>query len=141
MLHICLSFVLNSMKKALLIEQDNDLRGSLTMFLELADFEVVDTQDSVTGFQEAIALTPELIFFDLDISLTEGYGILYAFRTQSKTANIPVIFIGQNITTDIHQELLNLGASGCIGKPFNFIKFVRLANKNLPEVQFGDYLT
>jgi len=139
MLRLCLSFALNSMKKALLIEQDSDLRASLTMFLELANFAVVDTQDSVTGLQQAIALQPELIFFDLDISLAEGHGILYAFRSQRKTANIPVIFIGENITDDINQELLNLGASGCIGKPFNFIELWRLGRKKLPELKLIDF--
>jgi DNA-binding response OmpR family regulator len=113
------------MKKALLIENDDRLSAALTMFLELEDFQVICTEDIMTVLEKVAEVQPGLIFYDLDMSFSEGYGILGNLRSRTATANTPLIFLGTNIPADSRQNAMKLGANECINKPFSFPRLSR----------------
>lgn len=80
--------------KILLVEDDRDIRDSLSEYLELEGYEVVSAvhgEDALKKLQQSENL-PGLILLDLNMPVMPGKVFLSKIRTQHKNyENIPVV--------------------------------------------------
>ncbi|MEW6444034.1 MAG: response regulator [bacterium] len=77
------------------------------------------------GGKEALQLIlsssppPDLILLDIDMPEMNGYEVCKALKSESKTCDIPVLFLTGMSNEDYETPCLKLGAVDYIRKPFN----------------------
>ena len=106
------------MAKILIIEDDVELRSTLTEMLERKDYEVVSASDGEEGLQKAYEINPDLILLDIKMPLGGGIKAFETIRNNPNTENIPVIFITAFPSVEIKKQVIDMGAEGFIAKPF-----------------------
>lgn len=117
-------------KKILVIEDDKDIRETITYALEEQSYEVIASEDSRI-LKSITDINPDLIF--LDNWLTEwksdasGQQLSKELKSNPQTSHIPIIIVSavNNI-----QEIAEAGqADGYLKKPFDLIELTDIAAK------------
>lgn len=119
-------------KKILVIEDEKDIRDTITYALEEHQYEVVSSEDA--GILQSLdSIKPDLIM--LDNWLTEwksdasGEQLSKELKTNAKTSHIPVILISAMSNV---QEIAAAGkADAYLQKPFNLIDLLDTVNRFL----------
>lgn len=103
------------MIKILLVEDDNSIVSSLTVFLQSEDC-LVDSVDGQIGAIEKINTASfDLVLLDISLSDGNGFAICSAIKKQT---NIPVIFLTAYDDEYSVVTGLELGADDYVSKPF-----------------------
>ncbi len=106
-------------RKVLLVDDDEDLRGSLRDQLVMHDeFEVVEANTATNGMEKAKNGQFELVVFDVGLPDMDGREAVRALRKGG--FRTPIIMLTGNVT-DADQILgLDAGANDYVTKPFKF---------------------
>jgi two-component system response regulator (stage 0 sporulation protein F) len=105
-------------KKILIVDDEPGIVRLLSMRLNAKGYEVFEAFDGLECVKIAIKEMPDLIL--LDIKMPEGGGV-EAFEKLiqiDKTKAIPVIFMTAYPKLEIKNQVMKMGAKGCISKPF-----------------------
>ncbi|CAN5391524.1 two-component regulator propeller domain-containing protein [soil metagenome] len=113
--------VLGSAKKPtiLLIEDNDDLRFYLKDNLK-HNFHIIEAVNGKDGWQKALALHPKLIVSDISMPEMNGLELCKKIKTDSRTAQIPIILLTAMTAEQDQLAGLDNGANDYIVKPFNF---------------------
>jgi two-component system phosphate regulon response regulator PhoB len=119
-------------KKILVIEDDKDIRDTITYALESEGYEVISSENSKI-LRSVDKYNPDLIM--LDNWLTEwksdatGQQLSRELKTSPKTSHIPVIIVSAvNNVAEIAKEGLS---DGYLQKPFDLADLLAIIKKNL----------
>ena len=106
-------------RRILLVDDDEDLRGSLKDQLSLyEEFDVADANTATRGIDWVKANQPDLLVFDVNLPDMDGREAVKQLRRNGFKA--PILMLTGN-TTDADQILgLDAGANDYIAKPFKF---------------------
>lgn len=80
-------------EKLLVINDDTNVRDIICMFLKSKSFDVFDACDGYQGIEQAILHSPDLILLDVMMPEIDGYATCVQLKKNSKTKDIPVIFL------------------------------------------------
>lgn len=94
-------------KKILIVEDEATLQKSLSEFLALEGFEVLNAMDGEAGTEEAKKSLPDLILLDIILPKKDGYEVIEDLKMDGKTKDIPIILLS------------NLGGSEDVEKAFS----------------------
>jgi len=134
-----------TMAKIYLVDDDENILTSVSMFLESEGYEVRKFHDGVSALEALKASPPDLAVFDVKMPRMDGLELLRRLRM---TSNLPVIFLTSK--DDEFDEAIgfNMGADDYITKPFSqrllgerikaVLRRAKLTNIELPEPQEGD---
>ncbi|MBE9663480.1 response regulator [Mucilaginibacter myungsuensis] len=117
-------------KKILIIEDDRDIRETITYALEDAGYEVVSSEDA--GILKSLdKLKPSLILLDNWLtdwkSDANGQQLCKELKTDPKTSHIPVVIV--SAVSNI-REIAEAGqADGYLKKPFDLIDLNAVVEK------------
>lgn len=75
----------------LIVDDYQDAREMYAEFLEAEGFRVAKAADGYEALQKAGALSPDLILMDVALPGIDGWETTRRLRSQTSTANIPVI--------------------------------------------------
>jgi DNA-binding response OmpR family regulator len=119
-------------KKILVIEDDRDIRETITYALEDSMFEVVASEDSRI-LKSIHKIKPDLILLDNWLSDwksdANGQQISKELKTNPDTKHIPVIIV--SAVSNI-KEIADAGlADGFLKKPFDLNDLVAIINKHV----------
>lgn len=104
------------MKKILIIEDDESVRGELEELLSNAGYEVLALEDYTNMLEDILMIRPDLVLLDINIPYMNGEVLLKTFRKES---DIPVIMVTSK-NTEIDEVLsISYGADDYITKPYN----------------------
>jgi signal transduction histidine kinase/DNA-binding response OmpR family regulator len=103
----------------LVIEDNPDLRQYLKKRLS-ANYDVLEAGDANTALQETFNNAPDIIICDVVIPGKNGLELTRLFKTDVRTAHIPVILLTARSEEDQKIEGLKTGADAYVTKPFNF---------------------
>jgi DNA-binding response OmpR family regulator len=104
------------MQTILVIDDDENLRDTISVMLEQEGFRAVLAADGRSGFDKAVTLKPDLILVDLRLPGMSGIEICKQVRaTQSTTPIIVLSAVGEEIDKVL---LLEIGADDYVVKPF-----------------------
>ena len=92
MLYFGDGFIL-SMKKILVIDDEEWLREMIQLALSQRGFKVVEAANGTDGIEVARRELPDLILCDVNMGKVDGYLTLAALRTEAPTAAIPFILM------------------------------------------------
>jgi DNA-binding response OmpR family regulator len=114
------------MKKILIVEDEQDVRNILKSALERQKQFIVDTaEDGEEAIQKIQDSTPDLIVLDLMLPKINGEELLKLIRKNFKTLNTPVIVSTVEKQTSSLVNLMNLGATDYLAKPYNIEELLR----------------
>jgi len=114
------------MKKILLIEDNDDLLETTSEILELKGYKVATASDGQKGLKLALSNTPHLIICDIMMPNMDGYAVLKALRSHSKTAMIPFIFLTAKAQKIDRMVGAAAGADRYLTKPFTTEKLLKI---------------
>ena len=104
------------MKKILIIEDDESVRGELKELLSNAGYDALTLEGYNNMLEDILSIHPDLILLDINIPYMNGEILLKNLR---KVSNIPVIMVTSK-NTEIDEVLsMSYGADDYITKPYN----------------------
>ena len=110
-----------SLLQLLYVDDEPDIREIAALALGLDPDIRVRLAD---GGDQALAAIdagwrPDVILLDVMMPVMDGPAVLAALRERPASAAIPIVFITARTQSQDRQRLLQLGAVGVIGKPFD----------------------
>ena len=102
-------------KKALIIEDDANIRELLRLYLEKDGFEVFGVSDGSNGLREYKRVNPDLVMLDIMLPVMDGWQVCRELR---KTMKMPIIMLTAKGETEDKVSGLEMGADDYIVKPF-----------------------
>lgn len=118
--------------KILVVDDDPRYVELLDFTLVGEGFEVLTALDPTTVQDLAISARPDVIVTDVTMPNLDGYALAAGLKADSRTANIPLIFVTARGQDAERQQGLNIGGVDYLMKPFSVGDLVarirRLAN-------------
>ena len=106
-------------KKILIVDDEPGIVRLLSIRLKTKGFDVFVAHDGVEGVEIAIKEVPDLILMDVKMPRGGGIGAFEKLIQLNITKGIPVIFMTASYPKlAIENQVLKMGAKGCIAKPF-----------------------
>jgi two-component system sensor histidine kinase/response regulator len=107
-----------TVKKILIIDDEEWLREMIQLALRQRGYEVVEAHNGQEGIEKARAELPDLILCDVNMGKVNGYLTLAALRTEAPTAAIPFILMTGLADNAGMRHGMELGADDYLPKPF-----------------------
>ena len=107
------------MATILIAEDDHAISDLVAYNLERAGHTPLTAYDGLTALEVARRDKPELILLDQMMPGMDGHGVLRELRRDSRTQNIPVIFLTAKAQAEDRIQGLELGADDYVTKPFS----------------------
>ena len=105
-----------AMQKILVIDDDEDLRDTIGVALELENFVPLFAADGRSGFDKALTLKPELLLVDLRLPGMSGAEVCKQLRAgRNQTPIIVLSAVAEEMDKVL---LLEMGADDYVVKPF-----------------------
>jgi Response regulators consisting of a CheY-like receiver domain and a winged-helix DNA-binding domain len=106
--------------KILVVEDDQNLRLTLTELLRMEGFTVVSARDGDEGYLQAMAHQPDLVITDLNMPILNGVELARLLRRQrGKIAEVPIIALSGNLADYNLPEKMTAGIDRFIDKSSN----------------------
>ena len=128
--------------RILLVEDEDNLRSTIRLNLELEGYDVTEARNGKIGYNTFRTAHFDLIILDVMLPEMDGYTLCQKIRLEN--TEVPVIFLTAKGAGDERIHGLKLGADDYLAKPFNLeelllrvSKLVRRKNK-LPETRIQD---
>jgi putative two-component system response regulator len=97
--------------------------------------DIVATTDSATALESCIGCQPDLILLDLQMPPPNGFDVMRALAEQVDDGSfLPILVLTADLSDDVRERALALGAKDFLSKPFNFNE-IRLRVANLLETR------
>ncbi|MCI0413333.1 EAL domain-containing protein [bacterium] len=105
------------MKKILLIEDEEFVRGAISQLLRNMNYETLEADNGAVGLQLACEQKPDLVLCDVNMPEMDGHSVLKGLRSNPLTSSTPFIFLtGQGEKEDLRRGM-NSGADDYLTKP------------------------
>jgi len=104
-------------KRILVIEDEPEMRRNIATILRMEKFDVKQAENGRIGLELAKKELPDLILCDVMMPELDGHGVLQALREDSRTANLPFIFLTAKGEKADQRSGMNLGADDYLTKP------------------------
>lgn len=133
--------------KILIVDDEIANRKLLAGIFKKEGCELIEAGDGVEAIKLAFQELPDLILLDIMMPEKDGYEVCYELKRDSRSADIPIIFLSAKAEKEDKIKGLELGGVDYVTKPFdrrevlarakaqlkirNLTKELILANKNL----------
>jgi len=108
------------MTRILLVEDNEDNRDMLSRRLERKDFIVTLAVDGQDGVNKATDDQPDLILMDMSLPVMDGWEATQSLKSNSKTANIPIIALTAHAMSSDRDKAIEAGCDDYDTKPVDF---------------------
>ena len=107
------------MPKIVVADDDLDLCELLEMKLRQSNYEVFTAMDGVQALEIVRSIRPNLVILDIMMPLMTGMEVLRELKSETRTADIPVILMTAKRQESDVTSGFALGVVDYIVKPFN----------------------
>ena len=121
------------MYKALIIEDNFEMRDNISEILKLADYDVYAAENGRKGVEMALEHKPDIIICDIMMDELDGYGVLFMLNKHLETSTIPFIFISAKTQKEDIRKGMEMGADDYLLKPFNDIELLNTIETRLKK--------
>lgn len=121
------------MKKILLIEDNDDIRGNTAEILTLAQYNVFTAVNGKEGVETALKEKPDIIVCDIMMPILDGYGVLHLLSKNTETAHIPFIFLTAKADQIDFRKGMEIGADDYVTKPFDDVQLLKAIEVRLKK--------
>jgi CheY-like chemotaxis protein len=107
----------NQRLKILVVEDDQNLRITLSELLRMEGFSVITARDGDEGYLQALAHQPDLIITDLNMPVLDGVELAKLIRRErGKIGEVPIIALSANLNGYHLPERMNSGIDRFVDK-------------------------
>ena len=110
------------MSVILVVDDDPDSRTLLDLALSADGHQVVTANNGLEGLRAAREHHPAVILLDLAMPVLDGFGFRAAQVNDTSLSRIPVLCVSGR--HDAIEAARQMGASGCIPKPFDLERII-----------------
>ncbi len=115
----------SSLRRALLVDDDNNERELLAGYLRLTGFEVTEADDGLRAlYRLSERVAPDVVLLDMNMPGMDGHSTLQRIRESGIHSRIPVIAVSGSNPEDVGVEIGPLGVDRWYRKPVNPQKLV-----------------
>ena len=107
------------MSRILLVDDERDILDLIRFHLEREGHEILTAEDGLEALRVSIAEQPDVIVLDLMLPKLDGLSLFKRLRTETRTAEIPVIMLTAKAQQSDRLSGLELGADDYLTKPFS----------------------
>ncbi len=119
-----------TMKKILIVEDDNDFQDIYQLYLQGESFQELTALNGKEAWAGLGKETPDLIILDLIMPVMDGEEFYVGLRAKEEWRHIPVIIASVN--EKIPQRIADLGGiAGSLKKPFEIDALIEKIRANL----------
>lgn len=108
--------------RVLIVEDEDDIRAGVAMWLGVAGYETSQANDGVDGVEAAIAAPPDAILMDMMMPRMNGLKAIESLKATPATASIPVVMLSASLRDE--QRALDAGARYFVHKPYDHKKLL-----------------
>jgi two-component system, OmpR family, KDP operon response regulator KdpE len=101
--------------RALVVDDDDQIRRALRTSLRAQGYEVVEAIDGTSALTAAVTADPDLVVLDLGLPDIDGIEVIRRLRAHSQ---VPVIVLSVRDSQDQKVAAFDLGADDYVTKPF-----------------------
>ncbi len=120
----------------LLVDDSRSMRMVIKKTLQISGFRIGELFEASNG-QEALEMLEgkwiDLILSDVHMPVMDGFGFMRSLREKDICRDTPVIFVTTEANEERLAELISLGASGYLRKPFRPEEINSLLSKIMGE--------
>lgn len=124
----------------LVVDDSKSMRRVIRKTLEISGFRIGEYFEASNGL-EALDLLEgkwiDLILSDIHMPVMDGFGFIRSLRERDICSDTPVVFVTTEANEDRLNDLMELGASGYIRKPFRPEEILALLSRVLGETDDG----
>jgi len=102
-----------------LVVEDNPEMKRFVAETLATDYRVATASDGRDGYEQAIALRPDLVVSDVMMPRMSGNNMLRALRAHPELDAVPVVMLTAKADDDLRVQLLRDGAQDYVMKPFS----------------------
>jgi two-component system, cell cycle response regulator DivK len=121
------------MKRILVVEDQEDLRGVLRDLLTGSGYEMIDAPDGEAGVATAKAEKPDLILMDIQMPVLDGYEATRQIKADPALAATPVIAVSSFAMKGDEEKARSAGCDHYVTKPYSPIQLLRIIRGSLAE--------
>jgi two-component system chemotaxis response regulator CheY len=122
------------MRKAWIIDDDDEMSHAVRLMLELLDFEVSTYREARSAAQQLLAgQRPDLIVLDINMPEVTGMDFLEFKSMRTELKDLRIIMLSTEASDVRVDEAMKLGASGFVSKPVTIEELEAVIAKVLPE--------
>ncbi len=118
----------------LIVEDGEEIRELLRLYLMPNGFHVTMAEDGRSGLEKFSQVQPSIVLLDINLPDINGYEVCRKIREQS---NVPIVFISCNTSSEDIVRGLELGGDDYIEKPFDPAVVVARIIANLRRAPIG----
>ena len=123
------------MKQVLVIEDNLDNFGLISLALERAGYQVVFTATGTDGVRLALELNLSLIIVDINLPDIDGYEVTRRIRQSNRA--IPIVAITSNAMMGDREKTIDAGCTAYFEKPIDPLTIVEQIHDAIRTVAVG----
>ncbi len=108
------------MSHILIIDDDDEIRNLIAVYLENASHTVAHANHGQDGVEQAKVSVPDLIILDINMPVMDGTRVIKELRNNESTAKVPVIALSAMNDAHMRDDMYQMGCDGYIIKPIDF---------------------
>jgi len=105
--------------KILIVEDDPDTAEMLRAYFETQGYQILTAAWGSEAIEVCRDTVPDLIIEDIRLPDIDGYQVVHELRKNTRTSNVPIIFLTERQARDDKIAGLRLGAVAYLAKPFD----------------------
>lgn len=121
------------MKKALIIEDNDDNMALISFILHKAGFDLLEARTGESGVELALQHRPDVIILDIQLPGIDGYEVLRRIRASEIDGSIPIVAMTSFAMAGDRERLLTSGCNAYIEKPIDPNKVVEQIRTAMEE--------
>jgi len=107
--------------RVLVVDDDPRLLHIVAMYLGIEGYDVVTAESGEDGLTEMGSNRPDLVVLDIMMPGMDGIEVCRRIRTNTQTADVPVLMFSALSGDDDVERARLAGANHLITKPFNLV--------------------
>lgn len=104
--------------RLLVVDDESDIRLSISLALSLAGHEVVEATTGAEAVARVVADAPDAVLLDLRLPDVDGWGVLERLRGLGRFPTVPVVVGSADADPAARRRALDEGCVGYLVKPF-----------------------
>jgi len=104
-------------KRILLIEDDPSVLRAISYMLEKEGYDVLTAMNGLVGLRKAKEENPDLLVLDVMLPGIDGFEVCHRLRTESQTAQLPILMLSAKGQAADRSTGLQVGADEYLTKP------------------------
>jgi CheY-like chemotaxis protein len=122
-------------ERILLVDDEEEIRRSASVWLSAAGFETSFARDGVEGVAIATKAPPDAVVMDVRMPRKDGLSALAELKQQSATRHIPIVMLSASLVDK--NRALDAGATFFLTKPYQGSKLVEAVKAAIVRAETG----